>query len=72
MDEILDGAEHREEKTEPDYTLLAAANETLRLSTGNRQGLRTEELADDVDSDAEEREEEDEEEYKERYFLRSE
>lgn len=73
-DDVLDGAENPEEEVETDYTLLAAVNETLRVSTGNRQALRTEELAEEVDSDAEERaeerEEEDDEEYKENYFLR--
>ena len=68
-DEILDRAENPEEEVQPDYTLLAAANETLKASTGSQQGLRTEELGEEVDSDAEEREEEDEYEYKENYFL---
>lgn len=69
-DEILDGAENPKEEAKADYTLLAAANERLRDSIGNPQGLRTEELGEEVDSDAEEREEEDEYEYKEKYFLR--
>lgn len=65
MQEILYGAVDTEEEAEPDYTLLAAVNETPRVSTRNRQGLRTEELEEEeVDSDVEEREEEDENETK--------
>ena len=69
-DDVLDGAENPAEEVETDYTLLAAANETLRTLSGNRQAVRTGELAEEVDSDAEERDEEYEEEYKENYGFK--